>query len=217
MAPPLFHPFDTFCPSIQSAKSTKSVGTINKMKTKIIAISALALGLVSNDARSTPISGNINFDGVATTDTGTLATATAYTSITGTYVVPSEAGNYALVPVNTPVTFMPFSFSALGVTPLWTFTVGATTYSFDATSISVGVKSSGFLDIYGKGIANVTGFASTSGIWSITDTTVGGVSTFVFGASTAVVPDSGSTGLLTVLGLLGMGLGIWASRRIAIL
>jgi len=187
---------------------------VKKISSLATAASALllAFSLSGSLARATPIDGTINFDGEATTNSGNLATATSFTSIVGTMVVPQETGSYSAIPVVTPVTFTPFSFSAAGVTPLWTLTVAGITYSFNATSIVVDAQNANFLNLSGTGIASITGDTSTAGTWSITDTSVGGSPTFTFGAD-SVVPDSGVTALLILLGLAGVGLGVAAQRR----
>ena len=175
----------------------------------------LALALNVNVAKAAAISGSINFDGVATTNTGNLSAATAFTSIYGTAVVAGETGDYAGIPTVTPVTFTPFSFTAAGVTPLWTLTYLGITYSFNATSIVVNAQNANFLNLSGTGIANITGKTSTSGLWSITDTSVGGGPIFTFGGDSIAngVPDSGTTALLIVLGFAGIGMGLYAQRR----
>lgn len=172
----------------------------------------LTVGLLANGARANPvISGIINFDGVATTDTGNLATATAYTSIYDTYVFPGSTGAYTTVPLFSPATFTPFSFSAGSVLPLWTFSVGATTYSFSATSINIDTQNGKFLNLSGMGWANITGYQTTEGTWTITDTTTKGP-VFTFGASTQALPDSGGTALLIGLGMAGI-VAAMISRR----
>jgi hypothetical protein len=175
---------------------------------------AAAFGLCGH-LQAGPINGSINFDGIATSDTGMLGNASSLT-ITDTSVYPQELGSYAPVPTGTPAAFTPFSLTAAGVTPLWTFTSGGLTYSFDATSIVVVKQTNAFLDLEGNGNANITGFTETSGMWSITDTVVGGKSVFVFGEATEAgpstgpntVPDSGMTALL-----LGLGTGAIALYR----
>ncbi len=180
------------------------------MRNKTLALAlAAAFGLCGR-LQAGPIIGSINFDGIDTTNTGMLGNASSLSTITDTSVYPQELGSYALVPSGTPVTFTPFSLSAAGVTPLWTFTWGGLTYSFDATSIVVVKQTNAFLDLEGVGIANITGFTSTPGTWTITDTAVGHETTFVFGAATAtnVLPDSGMTAVL-----MGLGLGAIALFR----
>ena len=56
-----------------------------------------------------------------------------------------------------------------------------------------------------------TGFATTAGTWSITDT--GRQATVTFG-SAATVPDSGATALLIGLGLAGVAAGLVAQRKL---
>jgi len=178
----------------------------------------LTLAFGANLAMAQPlpsINGTINFDGEATTNTGSLATGTAFSSITNTYVDQNTmTGSYATVAGLTAVVFSPFSFTSSSVTPLWTFTVGtgasAVTYSFAATSIVINQQSSTFLNLSGTGIASITGDANTAGTWSITDT--GNGPNFTFGSGAAATPDSGTTALLMSLGLAAVGLGVFSQR-----
>ncbi len=183
--------------------------------TKVGSALILSAAICSPLAKATPIEGTINFDGVAKVNTGNLLTATSFTSISAVSVVPVESGNYAGT-TGAPVTFTPFSFTASAVTPLWAFTVGGTSYWFDATgAINVtkfSFKGADFLNLSGSGMAWETGYSATPGTWSITDTSTGKESTFSFGADTAV-PDSGATALLIGLGLAGVAVGVIAQRR----
>jgi roadblock/LC7 domain-containing protein len=179
--------------------------------TKIGSALIVSVALIASAKALPSITGDINFDGVATTNTGNLATATSFTTITGVSVVPVEDGTYTGT-TGAGATFTPFSFTAAAVTPLWTFTWGGITYSFDATSITIVTQKKGFLNLQGWGWANATGYASTEGSWSITDT--GTKSTVTFG-SAATVPDSGATALLIGLGLAGIAAGLVAQRKLA--
>ncbi len=78
--------------------------------TKVGSVLIVSAALLASVAKATPISGDINFDGVAKTNTSNLATATSFTSISGVTVVPVEDGNYTGTSGQT-VTFTPFSFS----------------------------------------------------------------------------------------------------------
>jgi hypothetical protein len=178
--------------------------------TKIGALLIVSAALIASAKALPSITGDINFDGIAKTDTGNLATATAFTSISGVSVVPVEDGTYAGT-TGAPATFTPFSFSAAAVTPLWTFTWGGVTYTFDATSVTVVTQIKGFLNLQGSGWAMATGYANTLGSWSITDT--GKQATVTFG-SAATVPDSGATALLIGLGLAGVAAGLVAQRKL---
>jgi hypothetical protein len=176
-------------------------------------LSLLAVG-GSNVMGAAPpfINGDIQFNGGATLDTGNLATATAFTSIFGPggpSTMPqvlgggSQTGAYAGVPDNTLVSFSTFSFASSGpVTPLWSFSVGTTSYSFDATSVTVAFQNSQFLDITGTGTASITGYSDTSGVWEVTDSGAGGTPVFTFGAATDLsgnpAPEPSTTALLLV-------------------
>lgn len=187
---------------------------MNHCSTLLVALAASVVLGVS--AQATPINGAVNFDGVATTDTGNLATATKYTSISDVTVVAGGNGTYAAVPSGTPATFTPFSFSASSVMPLWTFNWGGNTYSFTATSIAITHQGKDFLDIGGMGYATLNGMNTPNGTWSFTDTRVGNSTTFTFGASSSVfaaTPDGGMTVVLLGLGLVGIALGVIARRN----
>ncbi len=175
-------------------------------KTLFLAVAA-AFGLCGR-LQADPIVGSINFDSIDTTNAGKLGYASSFSTIVDTSVYPQELGSYSMVPAGTPVSSRPFFLGAVGVAPLWMFTSGGLTYSFNATSIVVDKETNGFLDLEGNGIASITGFTSTPGTWSITYTAVGSETTFVVGEAINVVPDSGMTALL-----MGLGLGAIALYR----
>ncbi len=52
----------------------------------------------------------------------------------------------------------------LPVSPLWTFTIGATTYDFNLTSLSVGPISANSIQLDGSGTLQVTGYTDTPGL-----------------------------------------------------
>jgi hypothetical protein len=168
------------------------------MKTPTLALLlAIALPL-----RADPlIEGTIGFSGTATTDSGDLFHAGAFTSISA-ITEPGDRGDYAGVTPGAPVDFPAFAFSAPSVEPLWTFDLGGVTYSFDATSIDlVGRYDHGelsFVELEGDGIASITGFAPTPGDWGIEVRDVDGDSSFTFGA-TSSVPDATPTAILLAI------------------
>lgn len=138
---------------------------------------------------------------------GPIGSATAYTSIFATSVLPgSQTGDYATVPGLTPVTVNSFTFNPAPVSsfPMWNFTVGPTVYSFqvDANSVTVNAQNSQFLNISGTGMAHIDGFLDTSGVWSISDTGIGSAPVFTFGASTTVIPEPSAAALMMGLAML---------------
>jgi hypothetical protein len=170
--------------------------------------------VICASAQAQSISGTIQFTGGAQLDNANLAAATRFISIFGPsgpgsnpqVLAATETGNYVGIPNGTPAVFTPFTFvpPAANVIPLWTLTIGATTYSFDATSVQVVYQDSFFLDIGGQGVAHITGMQDTVGTWSITDTGGdGSVPVFTFGAATDVgsvgAPEPSTFALLVIL------------------
>ncbi len=183
---------------------------INKLGLTLAVSLALATA-----ASAVPIWGSISFDGTGTLNNpldANLATPepTAYTAFTNVRVaVGTQTGNYVGTDLS-PVTMTPFQFAPIlspnPVVPLWTFTIAATTYSFDLSSIVVNRFAAGgfeFLTLAGAGTAKITGFDDTRGNWSLTTQSGNGASTLSFSAQTNV-PDGGSTLLLLGGALLGM-------------
>ncbi len=162
------------------------------------------------------ISGSIDFAGGAVLN-GSLQTATAYDSFFGssgplpTVLGGSQTGDYQLVPTGSQVTINPFLFkpynpsSVLSI-PLWSFSVGATDYSFMATSILFVEQFPGFLNVEGEGVASITGFSDTAATWSFTDTGGGSGPSFNFGGSIAAVPEASIMPLVTAVALVGCAL-----------
>jgi hypothetical protein len=187
------------------------------MKKSLIKLAgALLLAFaVSSVAHANPINGSISFSNNSglTTDSGNLLTATKITGITGVTVSTGSTaptGTYAGTDGDAVTFITPIDFSGSAITPfsLWTFTAGGTTYSFTATSVGVVTQLATFLNIGGSGIAYVTGYTPTAGVWSLTSTSTNSVA-LTFSASTTV-PDGGTTALLVGLSLLGLSV---AARR----
>jgi VPDSG-CTERM motif len=129
---------------------------------------------------------------------------------TGVTVGGSPTGTFVGT-VGSSVTWHGFSWpSNVLVAPLWTFTSGANTYSFDLANVSVFSQSNSFLNLMGSGTLHVTGFDDTPGSWSFTISNPGGGAhanfdfTFANSQTGAGVPDGGVTVALLGLALVGV-------------
>lgn len=169
---------------------------------------------ITASVQAIPISGTIQFVGTATMN----ASQTAFVSFgdpfgggLGPWVqAGSQTGAYAGVAAGTTAIWTPFTFNppAASVTPLWMIAIGTTTYSFDATSMSVTHPNGSTVNISGTGVAHITGFGDTVGTWTVTAT--GSGVNFTFGAFTGAgsggVADGGTTVLLLGTALSGVAL-----------
>jgi len=178
-----------------------------------------SVALSSTFAQAGSISGTISFTGGADLNAA-LITATAYTGFFGSggaspvVLGGSQTGSYAGVAASTPVTFYSFTFLPFTTSPqtLWSFTSGATTYSFKATSLTE-IDQPGYLNLQGIGTASITGFADTPATWSFTDTGIGAGPGFSFGASITATPEPSTVSLLAVLPLIGLAFRVAAKRK----
>jgi hypothetical protein len=172
------------------------------MKLKLVyALCGLGI-LASYSTLALPISGEIHFVGGGSLN-DSLLSATEFTSLNLSVLGGTQTGDYVGVPGGTAGGWSPFVFdpAPAGVSPLWTITLGPTTYSFDATSVVIVDRGDTHLDIGGTGIARITGLEDTQGEWSLGVT--GSRTTFGFVASTRV-PDGGCTAALLGTAVAGL-------------
>jgi hypothetical protein len=178
-----------------------------RLQTLLYAAAFYAVALASPSAKANLITGSIGFgaDGV-TVNSSSLASATSF-EVASPFTT-TETGDYVAVPLSTSISFTGFVFNppAASVTPLWTFDVGSTVYSFDATSVSSFYNPTlEQWDIGGNGLAMITGFGTTKGTWNVNLSQSG--ESFVFDASSASVAsvaDNNTT--ITLLGGAFIGL-----------
>jgi VPDSG-CTERM motif len=175
----------------------------------IVAATALGLGA----AQATQISGTIGFTSAPNSSGGSIVD-NGGGSFTLNFNNPLHVNfgtdDYSGVPVPTDVNFASITFTNGGGltssnSPEWTFTVGATTYSFDLLSLStatfVGGKVSG-INLMGDGVAHISGLEDTEAIFALEATGTHLTFAILQPSNTAVpAPDGGSA-----LALLGIGL-----------
>jgi hypothetical protein len=187
-------------------------------------VAGVAVVFSSTQARAAaPVTGTISFTGGADLN-GSLSTATAYTGFfnSGLITMPvvlggSQTGSFASVPTGTQVTFYPFTFLPFTAPrTLWSFTAGADTYSFTATSLVNVTPLPSYLNLQGSGVVSITGFADTAATWSYTDTGSGAGPGFNFGASITATPEPSTASLMTVLALIGGAVRIAAKRKLCL-
>jgi hypothetical protein len=181
----------------------------NVKKIPILCAGAFCAAVLAGpSAEANLISGSIGFGASGVTiDNTDLASATSF-NVANPFTT-TESGTYSAVPLATPVIFNGFTFNppAASVTPLWTFDIGSTVYSFDATSVISSYNSTlRQWDIGGQGIAMVTGYTDTLGEWNVNLGQTG--DSFVFDASEGSlpvgVPDGGSNLAMAGSALLGL-------------
>jgi hypothetical protein len=179
-------------------------------KTLLTGILALGMAIA---AQAVPITGSIDMSGTATLNSTFLGSATAATAFNAVTVGGTPTGTFTGT-FGAPVTWGAFTWpSNVPVNPLWTFTFGGNTYSFDLAHVTVSSQSNFFLNLLGSGTLHATGFDDTPGLWSfsISNPTGGPHANFQFtfqnSQTAAGVPDGGTTVMLlgsalTVIGLI---------------
>ncbi|HZZ18197.1 MAG TPA: VPDSG-CTERM sorting domain-containing protein [Opitutaceae bacterium] len=201
----------------------------SNIKTLAVLTAAFALGSI---AKADPVVGGIDFGNIGTpgvslsqvdansydlTFVNTQITGVGGPTFTGITVPSNPGGSISFATIL--LTGTSPNFSGAGLTDpsenggdLWTFTSGASTFSFIASSFVVtpdGGANPGWL-ISGTGIFQATGYTDTPGTYSL-DFSANGITGF---ASTnfANVPDSGTTVALLGLGLLAVGAYAFRSK-----
>jgi VPDSG-CTERM motif len=188
------------------------------MKNTLLIAGAVAAFVAFGTAvQAVPITGQIGFNGTDLTFTGNSVTFISTGTVDTGASAPS--GSWAAAAGAAPVTFTSItSFTPLApspVSPLWTFTIGTTVYSFNLTGLTVLSDIPGtILALSGTGTAMISGgvFDPTPASWTLT-ATAGGPVHFDFDSGTTAVPDGGMT--VTLLGAALSGLALFRKKVMA--
>ena len=127
----------------------------------------------------------------------------------------AATGSYNGVLTGTNTTFNDFSFIGDGTaatligtdSPIWTFTIGATTYSFDLLTLTDGHVDAGSMGFSGTGIAHITGLADTPASFALEGDGAG--FNFQLSSSTTAAittPEGGTTVVMLAFGLALIGI-----------
>jgi hypothetical protein len=178
------------------------------MKT-ILAMLAGGL-LLCQQIQAAPITGAVEFIGSASASGPSGPPDTIH--FTDPWLTLGGIGSYGAVPTGVATTYSDFTFIGDGsaamlvlpVMPIWTFTIGATTFSFDLLALTNGHVEAGAMAFSGTGIAHITGFDPTPASFALQG--AGSGFDFTLSSSTTATIPEGSTTVLLVLGLVLVGI-----------
>jgi hypothetical protein len=165
--------------------------------------------LLCQQTHAVLISGSIQFSGSAT-----ASGPSGGNPVTIHFVDPWQTvagiGSYATVPPMTPTTFNDFTFTGDGTgamlngpdMPIWTFTIGATTYSFDLLALTNGHVQPGSMNFNGTGIAHITGFDDSPAFFALQGAGTNFDFTLSSSTTSTPTPDGGATVVMLAVGLV---------------
>lgn len=178
---------------------------------KVLPVLGATLALATNAVALPMINGSISMSGGVALDSTMLSTAKAATSFTSVTVQPTPSGTFTGT-AGSSVTYNPFVFNPAGVpvNPLWTFTSGGNTYTFNLDTLAIVTQNNMDLILSGFGTLMATGYADTPGNWRFTVNDSSGGHTgsfdFAFSSTDHALPDGGATAMLLGLGLTGLAM-----------
>lgn len=160
------------------------------------------LFLATGSATATPVYGTVFFEGSFIPDARVFGSATRFVSFSDV-TVTGGTGLYAGLE-SEEVSMDGFTFAGSPVLDVWDFTtLAGNIYSFDLSSVQIQSRSRSVLVLTGTGVANISGFDSGAGTWTLTanGNTRHFTAEFDPPFKAAAVPDGGAT-----VGLLGLAL-----------
>jgi hypothetical protein len=171
-------------------------------------VASATLMLAAQVTQAVPLTGNIDFTGVAALDPSNLNVATVVNGWFGTRVT-GASGDFSTIANNTPATFSsPWSLNtSTPITSFWT----VDGFTFELLSSWITGQGGGSLAVEGTGIITGNGYTATDYSWSFTThdpsiAVLDGPEAWIFSASSEPVPDGVSTGLLLGSALSAIGL-----------
>lgn len=181
-----------------------------RVSRRLLALSICALLTVGSFSQihAVPITGSASFFGSAAASGPSGGGSTSITFASG-WTFEHGIGIFAGIPSGTPALFNNFSFTGDGigvsltapVFPLWSFTSGGNTYSFDLLSLSDGHTEAGAMAFTGSGTLHATGFDPTPASFAMNGTGTNFNYTLSFVTNSAV-PEPSS------IALAGFGLAL---------
>jgi hypothetical protein len=184
----------------------------------VCSLAIVLIGTAAFNAMALPINGAISFSGTSVQNNADLSVATAFTGFSNVVVsTTGGTGDYAPVTSGQTVTFNPFTFRPSlapdPLIPLWTFAVGADTYSFDATGLTIKYSDYNSISLAFTGIAHITGFDATPGDLYFSATGDGGTASFSASGHVPPVKAVPEPATMLLLGTGLVGIGTYSRRK----
>lgn len=175
-----------------------------------LALAALSLGLAAA-VHATTITGAVTFAGSVVLTPNNIATATGVSSWSNVIVLDVSTGSVldsTINPGQSVTLAAPWSFNSGALASFWN--VGG--FTFDLIGSTLVTQTATGIIVTGTGTLSGNGYEATYGNWSFSTQDTSANGKFSFSASSAVVPDGGTTALLLGAGLMTLA-GVARARK----